>query len=214
MSENNKDIDKLFRGLFDFPNGNLVVERMVSSSARIRGALADLFSGYGKTAEGVLNETVRVKNYSGLIIVRDIHFYTFCEHHFLPFFGVADVIYEPRQIITGLGKIVRLVRDVHARRLQIQETMTKEIAEDLMKVLNAKGAFVRTRARHLCICSRGPSDDSAWTEVAYRLGTLSSRTIIEFFGASDQLSGYGPDHVDSPIGSSNRGGRNKKRAPR
>jgi GTP cyclohydrolase I len=91
----------------------------------------------------------------------------------LPFFGTADVCYQPNKIITGLGKIVRLVRDVHARRLQIQEIMTRNIAEDMERVLGAKGVAVRTRAKHLCTCSRGPGDDTSWTEVNYAIGSLA-----------------------------------------
>jgi GTP cyclohydrolase I len=120
----------------------------------------------------VLNDVIRVENYSGLVCVDEINFYSFCEHHFAPFFGTAAVTYHPNRIITGLGKLVRLVRDVHARRLQIQEVMTKEIADDLMRVLDAKGAYIVTRAKHLCMCSRGPKDDTAMTTVTYGCGTL------------------------------------------
>ncbi len=174
-----RNIDRL--DLFDFHNGRLVERKLLGSKARICAAYSELFSGYDKKAEDVLNETVKVKSYSGIVSMRDIQFYTFCEHHFVPFFGSADVAYQPKGTITGLGKIVRLVRDVHARRLQIQELMTKDIAEDLMQVLDAKGAFVVTRAKHLCICSRGPSDDRAWTEVSYGIGTLKGRSTSEVF---------------------------------
>ena len=83
-------------------------------------------------------------------------------------------MYQPGEIITGLGKIVRLARDVHGRRLQIQELMTRDIAEDIMRVLEAKGAFVVTKAKHLCMCSRGPKDDNSMTTVAYGVGTLEN----------------------------------------
>lgn len=158
--------------LFAFPGGEVVAERLLASQDRIRRAFQELFSGYALKAEDVLNETIRVSDYAGLVKVESINFYTYCEHHFAPFFGVADVVYEPGEIITGLGKIVRLVHDVHARRLQIQETMTRDIALDVHRVLGAKGAFVRTRAKHLCMCSRGPSDDTVMTEVTYGVGTL------------------------------------------
>lgn len=161
-------------GLFEFENGELVRERVLESLPRIRKAYAELFSGYGLKAEDVLNETIRTKDYAGVVRVANISFYTFCEHHFLPFFGTADVAYQPGGVITGLGKVVRLVRDVHARRLQIQEVMTREIAEDMERVLGAKGVAVRTRAKHLCTCSRGPSDDRSWTEVIYNTGTLGA----------------------------------------
>lgn len=158
--------------VFEFEGGDRVAEAIGSSADRIRRAFSELFSGYHLTAEEVLNETVRVEDYSGVVTIKDISFYSYCEHHFAPFFGTADVSYEPGEIITGLGKIVRLVHDVHARRLHIQELMTRDIALDLMRVLDAKGARVTTRAKHLCMCSRGPSDHNAITEVTYGAGTL------------------------------------------
>lgn len=157
---------------FGFINNEEVNKKLLLSESRIRRSFDELFSGYALKAEDVLNETVKVKNYSGIVEMRNISFYSYCEHHFIPFFGTCSVFYQPGEIITGLGKIVRLVRDVHSRRLQIQEIMTKDIAEDMMRVLNCKGVFVETTAKHLCICSRGPGDDTATTKVTYGLGTL------------------------------------------
>jgi GTP cyclohydrolase I len=151
--------------------------RLRQSEDRIRRAFDELFAGYGLRAEDVLNEVVRVEDYAGLVTVRDIAFYSFCEHHFAPFFGKASVSYQPGKIITGLGKIVRLVHDVHARRLQIQETMTKDIADDIMRVLGAKGVLVVTEAKHLCMCSRGPKDDNVVTVVTYGAGTLEAMAL-------------------------------------
>ena len=158
--------------LFSFISDGRVREKLQMSEGRIRRAFEELFSGYSLRAEDVLKEVVRVKDYTGIVRVEKINFYSFCEHHFAPFFGKASVAYEPNEIITGLGKLVRLVRDVHGRRLQIQELMTRDIADDLMRVLGAKGAFVVTEARHLCMCSRGPKDDTAVTTVKYGCGTL------------------------------------------
>jgi len=163
--------------VFGFISNEDVRNRLRRSEDRIRRAFDELFGGYGLRAEDVLNEVVRVENYTGLVTVQDINFYSFCEHHFSPFFGTASVTYHPGEIITGLGKIVRLVHDVHARRLQIQETMTKDIAEDIMRVLGAKGALVVTKARHLCMCSRGPNDDTAVTVVSYGTGTLEQHAL-------------------------------------
>jgi len=151
-----------------------VRSRLQDSETRIRKSFDELFSGYALKAEDVLNDVVRTEHFTGLVKIQSISFYTFCEHHFAPFFGTADVIYQPDKIITGLGKIVRLVREVHARRLQIQELMTKDIAVDMKRVLDAKGVFVITRAKHLCMCSRGPSDDNAETVVMFGCGTLEN----------------------------------------
>jgi GTP cyclohydrolase I len=163
--------------LLGFISNQDVQQQLRRSEHRIRRAFEELFGGYSLRAEDVLNEVVRVENYSGLVTVQDITFYSFCEHHFSPFFGTATVTYQPGKIITGLGKIVRLVHDVHARRLQIQETMTKDIAEDIMRVLGAKGAMVVTKAKHLCMCSRGPKDANAVTVVTYGVGTLEESAL-------------------------------------
>jgi GTP cyclohydrolase IA len=167
----NKDQDILLQLIGD----EQVREKLWASRERIARSFDELFSGYKLKAEDVLNEVVSVENYSGLITVSGINFYSFCEHHFAPFFGKASVTYEPESTITGLGKIVRLVHDVHARRLQIQELMTRDIAEDIVRVLHARGAYVETSAKHLCTCSRGPKDDTAETLVRYGCGTLQER---------------------------------------
>ena len=160
--------------LFSFINNEEVRRKLQLSEHRIRKSYDEMFSGYSLKAEDVLNDVVHVSNYTGIVEMKNINFYTMCEHHFAPFFGTANVYYEPNEIITGLGKIVRLVHDVHARRLQIQELMTKEIADDMMRVLKCKGVFVETSAKHLCICSRGVGDDTAETKVTYGLGSLEN----------------------------------------
>lgn len=160
------------KAAFSFIQNEIVRGKLVASFDRIVRSYNELFSGYDLDPKDVLIEVVRVKEYTGMVVVSDINFYSFCEHHFAPFWGKAEVRYVPGEKITGLGKIVRLVRDVHARRLQIQETMTKDIAEDMMKHLGAKGVFVRTEAQHLCVCSRGPSDDTSKTITCYGTGVL------------------------------------------
>ncbi|HEX8443945.1 MAG TPA: GTP cyclohydrolase I [Allosphingosinicella sp.] len=157
-------------GPFGFIPNEEVRTALEPSFDRISRAYSELFSGYALRADDVLNETLRVTDYQGWITVDKISFYTFCQHHFLPFFGEASVSYLPGQVITGLGKIVRLVRDVHARRLQIQETMARDICDDMTRVLGAKGVQVTLRAKHLCMCSRGPGDDNSETEVTYSIG--------------------------------------------
>ncbi len=160
--------------LFSFIDNCVVKEKLQQSEHRIRKSFKELFGGYGLSADDVLNDVVHVENYDGVIHMKNIQFYSMCEHHFAPFFGSADIYYQPKEIITGLGKLVRLVKDVHGRRLQIQELMTRDICKDIMRVLQASGCYVRTSAKHLCICSRGPSDDVAETICTYGEGTLKS----------------------------------------
>ncbi len=157
---------------WSFIRNEEVRKKLALSHERIAKSFDELFHGYSLSAEGVLNEVVRVENYKGLVEVRNIQFYSMCEHHFAPFFGSVDIVYQPDKIITGLGKLVRLAKDVHGRRLQIQETMTKDICQDVMRVLGARGCYVRSRAKHLCICSRGPSDDLAESICSYAQGSL------------------------------------------
>jgi len=160
--------------LFSFIKSKEVRGKLMQSEQRIIRAFDEQFSGYELKAEDVLNDVVHVKDYDGIVEVKDINFYSYCEHHFVPFYGKANVYYQPNEIITGLGKIVRLVRDVHGRRLQIQEIMTHDIAQDMMRVLDAKGVFVETTAKHLCICGRGPKDDNSETTVSYGCGSLKN----------------------------------------
>jgi GTP cyclohydrolase IA len=158
--------------LFSFIEDQTIREKLIASEPRIRNAYNELFAGYSLKAEDVLNDVVRVEDYNGIVEMKNIQFYSMCEHHFLPFFGSIDIYYQPERIITGLGKLVRLAKDVHGRRLQIQEIMTRDICQDIMRVLKAKGCFVRSTAKHLCVCSRGPSDDVTETACTYAEGTL------------------------------------------
>lgn len=171
MTENRALPDNLST-LIGFVDNEEVRAKLLQSEPRIRRSFDHLFRGYAISAEDVLNEVVRVDSYPGLVTMSGIRFYSYCEHHFAPFFGTASLTYQPGQVITGLGKLARLVKDVHGPRLQIQELMTRDIAEDLMRVLRAKGAHVVTRAKHLCVCSRGPRAEAAITTVTYGVGTL------------------------------------------
>jgi GTP cyclohydrolase I len=110
----------------------------------------------------------------GLVEVTDIAFHSICAHHFLPFFGHVDLCYEPGDRILGLGKLPRLV-DAFARRFQIQEDLVREVAHEMMESGHARGVRVRSRAQHLCMCSRGPANHSASTKTEYSLGSLAER---------------------------------------
>lgn len=160
------------KSLFSFIENETIREKLMGSEHRIRKSFNELFSGYALKAEDVLNDVVHVESYNGIIEIKNIQFYSMCEHHFAPFFGSIDIYYQPRTIITGLGKLVRLAKDVHGRRLQIQELMTRDICQDVMRVIEAKGCFVRSTAKHLCVCSRGPKDDLSETVCTYGEGTL------------------------------------------
>jgi GTP cyclohydrolase IA len=144
------------------------------SEERIRKAYAEMLSGYTQDPSKILNDVVHVKDYNGLVIEKKIQFTSICGHHFLPFFGTIDIVYEPGIVITGLGKLPRLVQ-TYAKRFQIQELLVKEIAEEIMKTIGAKGVYVKATATHLCMHSRGPNDRNVETTCIYTIGSLKDK---------------------------------------
>ena len=129
-------------------------EGLRGTPERIARMYEEIFAGYRQDPEKILNNAVFHQRYDEMVIVKDIDFYSMCEHHMLPFFGVAHVAYIPRDKVIGLSKIPRIV-DMYARRLQIQEKMTVQIAETLQKLLNPLGVAVVVEAIHLCSVMRG-----------------------------------------------------------
>jgi len=138
-------------------------EGLVDTPARVARAYAEQFSGLSQHAEDVLG-TVFDADHDEMILVRDIEVYSTCEHHLVPFFGRAHVAYIPNEKgqITGLSKLARLV-DIYARRPQVQERMTSQIADALMRVLEPRGALVVIEAEHLCMSMRGVRKPGAKT---------------------------------------------------
>jgi GTP cyclohydrolase IA len=130
-------------------------EGLVETPARVARAMAEMLSGMRSGAEDVLTTTFDM-GHDEMILVRDIEVWSMCEHHLVPFIGVAHVGYIPNKNgrITGLSKLARLV-DVYARRLQVQERLTSQVAEALMNILEARGAIVVVEAEHLCMTMRG-----------------------------------------------------------
>jgi GTP cyclohydrolase I len=144
------------------------------SDARIARAFKELLAGYEVEASTILKTTRMLEpdERPGLVEVKDIAFHSICAHHFLPFFGQVDLAYEPGDRILGLGKLPRLV-DALARRFQIQEDLVREIAREMMDSGHARGVRVRSRAQHLCMCSRGPSSQTSLTYTEFTLGSMA-----------------------------------------
>ncbi len=144
------------------------------SDERIARAFQELLAGYEIEPETILKATRMLEpdERPGLVEVNDIAFHSLCAHHFLPFFGHVDVCYEPGDRILGLGKLPRLV-DAYARRFQIQEDLVREVAHEIMNSGHARGVRVHSRAQHLCMCSRGPSSQTAVTHTEFSLGSLA-----------------------------------------
>jgi len=156
-------------------------EGLERTPARVAKSLRFLTQGYDTTAEEVVGEGVFKEDHDNMIMVRDIELYSLCEHHLLPFFGKAHVAYIPNGKIVGLSKIPRIV-DVYARRLQVQERLTEQIAEGLCRVLNPSGVGVVIEAYHLCMMMRGVEKQNSKTITSALRGAFreDSKTRDEF----------------------------------
>ena len=156
-------------------------EGLLRTPHRVARSLMDLTSGYRVDVDAMINNALFTESYDEMVLVRDISFYSLCEHHMLPFFGRAHVAYLPEKKIMGLSKIPKLV-EIFARRLQVQERMTLQIAQTLFDKLKPKGVGVILEARHLCMEMRGAESHHSPTTTSCMLGTFQSdaRTRKEF----------------------------------
>jgi GTP cyclohydrolase I len=150
---------------------------------RVAKAMDFLTSGYQMSAEEIIKKAVFEEDVKEMVIVRDIEFYSMCEHHMLPFFGHAHVGYLPNGQVVGLSKIARVV-DVFARRLQVQERLTTQVADALMEHLGAHGVAVVIEASHTCMMMRGVQKQNSSTVSSAMRGTFEEdpRTRAEFMG--------------------------------
>ena len=148
---------------------------------RVSRALRELTDGYGTRPQDVIAGAVFEQDYDEMVVVKDIPFYSLCEHHMLPFFGSCHVGYLPKGRVIGLSKIPRLI-DVFAHRLQVQERMTKEIAEALNAAVDPRGVGIVVEARHLCMEMRGVQKPGGHMMTSCMLGTFRKdpRTRAEF----------------------------------
>jgi GTP cyclohydrolase I len=156
-------------------------EGLRDTPKRVEKALRFLTSGYTADLDSVLNNALFTVDYNEMVIVKDIDFYSLCEHHMLPFFGRCHVAYIPQGRVIGLSKVPRLV-EVFARRLQIQERMTNQIAETIRQKINPLGVAVVMEAAHLCMSMRGVEKQNAFAITSAMLGVFGddARTRSEF----------------------------------
>ena len=156
-------------------------EGLLDTPKRVEKALAFLTSGYAADVDATLNNALFSVDYNEMVIVRDIDFYSLCEHHLLPFFGKCHVAYIPQGRVLGLSKIPRLV-DMFARRLQIQERLTSQIAETLREKVDPLGVAVVMEATHLCMAMRGVEKQNSVATTSAMLGVFreDARTRMEF----------------------------------
>jgi GTP cyclohydrolase I len=156
-------------------------EGLVETPERVARSLRYLTDGYALDAADAVGDALFEQAYDEMVLVKDIQFYSLCEHHLLPFFGTCHVAYVPNGRVVGLSKIPRVV-DVYAHRLQLQERLTREIAEGFEKVLQPHGVAVVIEARHLCMEMRGVEKPGSQTVTSCMLGAFrdDQRTRTEF----------------------------------
>ncbi len=156
-------------------------EGLQRTPRRVAKAYEFLTSGYKKDIAQVMNGAIFAERYSEMVIVKDIDFFSMCEHHLLPFFGKAHVAYIPNGKILGLSKVPRIV-EVFARRLQVQERMTQQIADTLFEYLQPDGVGVVIEARHMCMMMRGVEKQNSLATTSAMLGVFrdDARTRQEF----------------------------------
>ena len=158
----NKEFEELIRRELELIGEDPKREGLLKTPLRVANSLKFLTQGYDSSAEEVVGKGIFKEEHDNMIMVRDIELYSLCEHHMLPFFGKAHVAYIPNGKIVGLSKIPRIV-DVYARRLQVQERLTEQIAEGLCRVLNPSGVGVVIEAYHLCMMMRGVQKQNSKT---------------------------------------------------
>jgi GTP cyclohydrolase IA len=174
-------MQELIRGLLAGLGEDPDREGLLDTPKRVEKALRFLTSGYQADVGAVLNNALFTVDYSEMVIVRDIDFYSLCEHHLLPFFGRCHVAYVPNGKVIGLSKIPRLV-EVFARRLQIQERLTNQIAETIRETIEPLGVAVVMEAAHLCMSMRGVEKQNSVAVTSAMLGGFrqDARTRMEF----------------------------------
>jgi GTP cyclohydrolase I len=154
---------------------------LLKTPERVQKALAYLTKGYNENPDAILTGALFDVTYDEMVIVKDIEMFSLCEHHMLPFFGKVNVAYIPNGKVIGLSKIARLV-DVFARRLQVQERLTVQIADTIQKAIQPQGVGVVIEARHLCVMMRGVEKQHSSAVTSHMLGSFrsSDKTRKEF----------------------------------
>jgi len=175
------ELEGLYTKIIENLGENPSRQGLVKTPHRAAKAMEFLTSGYHQSVDEILNRAIFDEDYDEMVIVKEIEFYSLCEHHILPFWGKCHVGYLPRKRIVGLSKIPRIV-DMFSRRLQVQERLTREIAESLENALDPRGVAVVIEGRHLCMMARGVQKQAPVMTTNVMRGTFreDSSTRAEF----------------------------------
>ena len=169
-----RSLDGLVREILPLLGEDPGREGLQRTPERVATALEFLTSGYRADIEKIINDALYTVKYDEMVIVKDIEFFSMCEHHLLPFFGKMHVAYLPKDKLIGLSKIPRIV-DTFARRLQIQERLTQQVAQTIEDVLQPRGVGVICEARHFCMMMRGVEKQQSGTVTSAMLGAFRER---------------------------------------
>ena|ERR1700693_506116 len=178
---NAKEMQKLVARQLELLGEDPGREGLLRTPERVQKALDFFTKGYQQDLKEILNDALFDIDYEEMLIVRDIDFYSLCEHHMLPFFGKCHVAYLPKKKIIGLSKLPRIV-DVFSRRLQVQERLTKQIAEAIQETISPVGVGVVIKAQHLCMMMRGVEKQNSYAVSSAMLGAFRNdhKTREEF----------------------------------
>lgn len=173
--DNKLEIEKLASSILDY--ANVTDKELIDNTPkRFKKAWCEMLSGYQESPEDILG--VKFENScKGIVVIKDIDFYSTCEHHLLPFFGKVSIAYLPKDEVVGLSKLVRLVQAL-SKRLQIQERLTSQIAEEILKNTDAEVVGVIVKGKHMCMCSRGAKSDSNFESTYFESNDEYTNSIL------------------------------------